>query len=296
MSLSRILVPIDFSEPSELATQFALALAQRHGAEVSLLHVDELPEYVSRMEERVGADVWEGYLRGRNTAVRQRLDQFIETLPEIDGKLNTSVARGEAATHIHAFADAQQIDLVVVAPSGAGSGKHFLTGSVSMQLAAHCSRPVLVIRPDPALIAPNGAVFHRPLLVAGASEPEAVDLEWLARLVIPRAEIDVVGRGSDASVAHAELPGYEAYLGESAHSRKKLVGKLLQALKQQGFNPHDRTTSGDIASITLETQDGNGNDLIIVGRPSERTDRRQAVVAERIATHAPVSVLLLPLP
>jgi len=296
MSLSRILVPIDFSEPSELATRFALALAQRHEAEVLLLHVDELPEYASRMEERMGPEVWEGYLHGRNTAVRQRLEQFTEALPSFGGRLNRSVARGEAAASINAFADAQHATLVVVAPSGAGSGKHFLTGSVSMQVAAHCTSPVLVIRPDPALMAPTGAVFHRPLLLlAGAAGPEAVDLEWLARLVIPNAEVDVVGRGSEAPAAHVALPGDEDYLGETAHSRKKLVGKLLRALEQQGFKPHDRTTPGDIATIALETQAGNDNDLIIVGRPSQGTDRRRAVVAERIAAHAPVSVLLIPL-
>jgi len=296
MALSRILVPIDFSDPAERAARFALALAERHSAEISLLHVDELPEYVSRMEERVAADVWEGYLRGRNTAVREQLDQFVEALPRFGGRLNRSVARGEAASSINAFADAQRADLVVVAPSGAGSGKHFLTGSISMQVAAHCSSPVLVIRPDPALISPFGAVFHRPLLVlASATGPEAVDLEWLARLVIPSAELDVVVRGSEVPATHVALPGYDDYLGEAAHSRKKLVGNLIKALKQEGFHPHDRTTSGDIATIALETQAGNANDLIIVGRPSEGRDRRRAVVAERIAAHAPVSVLLIPL-
>src|SRR6187551_459818 len=149
MSLARILVPIDFSEPSELAARFALALGARHHAEISLLHVDELPEYASHMQERGRPDVWEGYLRERNAVVRRRLEQFAEALPSFPGVLNKSIARGEPAEEIIAIANAQHPDVVIVAPSGAGSGQHFLAGSVAMHVAAHCASPVLVIRPDP---------------------------------------------------------------------------------------------------------------------------------------------------
>lgn len=295
MSLNRILVPLDFSEPSELAARFALALGGRHHAEIFLLHVDEVPEYVSRMAERVRADVWEGYLRERNYAVRRQLEQFTQSLPSFPGKLNQSIARGEPVEEINAFAAAQRPDLVVVTPNGTGSGKHFGAGSVSMHLAARCAFPVLVIRPDSALAASQPFAFRRPLLVTGASEPEAVALEWVARLAMPNAHVDVVCRGKEDLETRVALPEYEAYLGETARSRRAQVAKLLQALKHQGFNAQERTTPGETATVALEAQAARDNDLIIVTRPSVGRDRRQVVLAERIAGHASVPVLLLPI-
>lgn len=293
MSLTRILVPIDFSESSELAARFALALGERHHAEISLLHVDEPPEYVSRMEGRLRADVWEGYLRERSAAVRRQLSQFAKTLPKVPGTSSESIARGDPAEQIETFARAQGHDLVIVAPTGSGSGKHFGTGSVSMHVAAHCPAPVLVFRADPVLASVEGVLFRRPLLVANGTAPTAVAVEWLAMMAAPNADVDVVFRESGAAETPV-LPEYEAYLSETALSRKELLTRLLKALKQRGFHAHDRTASGDPASVALETQAARSNDLVIVTRPGLGMNRRQTTVVERIVGHTPAPVLLLP--
>ena len=43
--IHRILCPVDFSEPSERALEYALGLAERHGAEVDVVHVFQFPTF-----------------------------------------------------------------------------------------------------------------------------------------------------------------------------------------------------------------------------------------------------------
>ena len=51
----RILVPVDFSEASSAALEYAIDLAARHQATVDVLHVWELPPYPA-MAQYVGHD------------------------------------------------------------------------------------------------------------------------------------------------------------------------------------------------------------------------------------------------
>jgi universal stress protein A len=47
MEIRHLLVPTDFSEGSKQALEYALGLAQTFGAKLTLLHVVELPSYIT---------------------------------------------------------------------------------------------------------------------------------------------------------------------------------------------------------------------------------------------------------
>ena len=49
LHLKKILVPIDFSDPSKKAFQYALRLAEQFDSEIVLLHVMELPPPIAAM-------------------------------------------------------------------------------------------------------------------------------------------------------------------------------------------------------------------------------------------------------
>ncbi len=62
-SIKKILVPTDFSQPSEAALQTAIELAKKFGASIVLLHAYQVPVYAyptataprKRVRERDGA-------------------------------------------------------------------------------------------------------------------------------------------------------------------------------------------------------------------------------------------------
>jgi len=50
ISLRRVLCPVDFSEPSERALRYALAIARWHGSALTVLHVDDVLLRAARAE------------------------------------------------------------------------------------------------------------------------------------------------------------------------------------------------------------------------------------------------------
>src|SRR5436190_24274457 len=55
LHLKKILVPLDFSDPSKKAFQYALRLAEQFDSEIVLLHVMELPRPIAGMRLRYDA-------------------------------------------------------------------------------------------------------------------------------------------------------------------------------------------------------------------------------------------------
>ena len=72
--IHRILCPVDFSEPSERALEYALGLAERLGAEVDVVHVFQFPTFA--VED--GTVALPPFLQ-ENLAqrLRERLEQFV---------------------------------------------------------------------------------------------------------------------------------------------------------------------------------------------------------------------------
>lgn len=75
-SLSKILVPVDFSNRSAGAAHYAEALAARFGSELVLLHVLPPPHYEFSALE-VGGSVLNEVFVTRAAQVRQELDSFL---------------------------------------------------------------------------------------------------------------------------------------------------------------------------------------------------------------------------
>ncbi|GIX48267.1 MAG: hypothetical protein KatS3mg131_2478 [Candidatus Tectimicrobiota bacterium] len=80
MPFQRILVPVDFSEPSEHALQYAIDLAKQLQARLTLLHVvsahvmPELPLTVAETTQTVP----EGYLQELEKQARQGLEHYLQ--------------------------------------------------------------------------------------------------------------------------------------------------------------------------------------------------------------------------
>lgn len=139
MELRRILVPVDFSEPSRTAAREAARLAERFGATLTLLHVHpitavavldvtyvEPPEHVAEMLNRAEQQLHE--LRG-----------------ELERDTEVLVVTGEPIAEI--IARSRSFDLVVMGPHGKSGLSRFLLGSVTERVVRGAHSSVLVVRP-----------------------------------------------------------------------------------------------------------------------------------------------------
>lgn len=142
----KILVPVDFSEPSERALSYALELASRLDAHVLVMHVWEPPR-------AVGPDfglypIGQGEVQQiLEEEVSRRLKRFAgQAVGADDPQPDTLVVQGIPYEAIVDAAEGRQIDLIVMGTHGRSGLKHFFLGSVAEKVVRHAACPVLTIR------------------------------------------------------------------------------------------------------------------------------------------------------
>lgn len=139
----RVLVPVDFSPPSEAALIYGLKLAQLVGAEVNACHIIPTPHVLDALYER-GFAPPESVTRITQKA-RKRIKE-IAAAQATTVPLRIHCKEGEAAEHILQQADTLKVDLIVMGTHGRSGAKRFFLGSVAETVIRRASCPVLTLR------------------------------------------------------------------------------------------------------------------------------------------------------
>ena len=116
LKLSNVLCPVDFSEFSTKAYDYAFSLARHYDAKLFVQHVTEpaLALYRSYISPQTIEDVY-----SRQTAyVRERLDELMRKHPVENVKAEPVIQLGSAADSILAFAEERDIDLIAMGTHG----------------------------------------------------------------------------------------------------------------------------------------------------------------------------------
>jgi nucleotide-binding universal stress UspA family protein len=136
---TRILVPTDFSKPSDAALAHARRLADSTGATLHVLHV------VDNMFLRaVLADP-----RDYETAALRQLQDRVPTEDRGAPAILVLERSDEPADEITSYARTHDIDLIVMGTHGRGRMAHLLLGSVAEKVARTAPCPVLTMRDNP---------------------------------------------------------------------------------------------------------------------------------------------------
>jgi nucleotide-binding universal stress UspA family protein len=140
----KILVPIDFSSHSEQATRLAVDMAKKFDAEITLLHVYNIPTYpLPEGFVLASPDTVVELMERINGAIKQARGRALERGAE---HVDTLLTEGSAAAEIVRVATDKHFDLVVMGTHGRNGFQHALMGSVAEKVVrkAHC--PVLTVR------------------------------------------------------------------------------------------------------------------------------------------------------
>ena len=158
MTISRILVPTDFSADANAAFAYAVALARKFDAPVHLLHV---------VEDPLAAGVWSSEIYTAEIAglqanlVRDAEERLRRSVPDVAGTVSTEVRTGRAAKQILETAREMNVDLIVMGTRGRTGLAHVIMGSVAERVVRLAPCPVLTLRAD--------ALAPRPAAVTGAA-------------------------------------------------------------------------------------------------------------------------------
>lgn len=135
----KILVPFDFSEPSQVAVRHAVAIAGKYESSIDFLYVIEHLQQLGGTTanvERLEKDFRDA-ANGRLQEVRDSIEPPIET--------KQVVQVGKAAQAITDYAQENEVDLIVIGTRGHGKIDQALIGSVAERVVRSASCPVLTV-------------------------------------------------------------------------------------------------------------------------------------------------------
>ncbi len=142
---NRILVPLDFSAPSDAALEYARTVATRFGASLHLLHVAEDP-YRALYSAEVYVPEVEGLREEILTDATGRLKDRLQSSDIRELGATADAMIGTPAWSIVEYAGSHDIDLIVMGTHGRGGMSHLLMGSVAERVVRTAPCPVLTVR------------------------------------------------------------------------------------------------------------------------------------------------------
>lgn len=238
--MKKILVPIDFSNASRNAEEYAISLAKIFGAEVQVLHV-----YKEFMPVTVGPEPWSvtiSELQLENERLVNKEVDYLKTKYAVDVKGNLQI--GVKGKTIDSFARETGTDFIVM---GIRSGRrNKILGSTVLHTIHKTKLPVLII-PDEAKF---DSIKH---IVIAVDFTEMLNSSCFNSLHDIYQKFD-----SSVQVLHVEIPGAE--LKASEVPEKLQLGLALSRFNYQ----YEKAEDYEVEEAVQNFIDKHPTDLLVL--------------------------------
>lgn len=260
--LTKILLPVDFSERCLGATRYAGALAAHFHSEITLLHVLEPIRYEFSTLE-FGGGVLNELVANRAAQSQKQLDAFLE-----DELRNVQVKRvlleGDPARKIVEYAHAEQVKLIALPTHGYGPFRRFILGSVTAKVLHDADCPVWTgvhLEEAPSV---ESIAFRNVLCALDLGPQSRRTLCWAAAMA---SEF-----GARLIVCHAH-PCIESRPGEYfdhdlAKDLASSARQELEKLCEAAGNAEILVEGGDAPHVVCRAAQQHHADLLVIGRGS----------------------------
>lgn len=190
--LRKILVPVDFSEPSQNAARYAVMLAAKYNAQIKLLYVFNSPvvdmiPFTDVASIQIDFDM--NYHVLYNSA-KERLIKFYENLKEFavhmgfgDVQIGYTLREGYAAYGIIEASKRYKPGIIIMGTKGEGYRSTELVGSVATEVSDETRIPLLVI-PEKAVLKGVDEV-KRVLYITNFDDNDNLSIRKLLRITSP---------------------------------------------------------------------------------------------------------------
>lgn len=135
--MMKIIVPIDFSDNSIKALEFALSLAPKKKGNITLVHVVEVV-YDFASQASIGLDAL--FTDGENL-----LKKILSKYSAADVPMDYQILEGNPAISVARIAEEKNATLIVMGTQGASGIKKAFIGTTTVSLIREANCPVLVI-------------------------------------------------------------------------------------------------------------------------------------------------------
>jgi len=141
--VTRILVPLDFSEHANNGLRHAKHMADTYGAKLDLLHIVE--EMVQPAFYELAGVAPEKVREARKQKSREEMERLFRESAGPEVEVDYHVIVGRATQDIVGFAKETDADLIVIATLGLTGIQHLLLGSVAEKVVRMAPCPVLTV-------------------------------------------------------------------------------------------------------------------------------------------------------
>jgi nucleotide-binding universal stress UspA family protein len=143
VSVKHILVPVDFSETSELAVDHAVSFAKLFNAKITLLNVVEYLMFPNDIYAVSGVDAMRSQF---NEESKRQLARMEQRLSNSGLQIKSLIRTGRAAHEAVEAAKDLKVDLIVIGAHGYKGFTHVLLGSTAEKIVRLAPCPVLTVR------------------------------------------------------------------------------------------------------------------------------------------------------
>jgi nucleotide-binding universal stress UspA family protein len=302
LTITSILVPLDFSPASFKALDFALPLAECFGAKVHLVHAFDF-DYPPSMLAAMPMIVPESRLAQN---AKRRLKDIAKKFALSPHNLH--VVQGRAYRAICELARKTGAELIITAASGQSALEHVMLGSTAERIVQHAPCPTLVVRlRQRSFFKTNGngasgcATHSRKILVPlDFSDCSIAGLEYAIRFAESSSAqlvlLNIVSLPSFAAYGEYGNRGLPAAKHYASQAAEKEMCPLLSILVARGIDAETVIESGVAAHQICLYAQNHEVDLIITATHG-RTGLKHLLLgstAEQIVRHGPCPVLVVP--
>jgi len=309
----KILLVVDGSSYSDIATKTLEALSLPSQTEVIVLTV--VPEHI------LLGGITIAKLRNRGTASAKKKGQKEEALKLLSGpvqllsscgfQVESLIQWGNPAQVILKVADERDVSLILMGAKGLTSYHAFRLGSVAQTVMKHAKTSVLLARKksikanrdlqseetsttiDRVLFATDGSKY------ANMAKKFLLDLplpqqSQIIVLTVLQSYVDTLLRVPTLPVeVGEELPENLQAVEESA--AEKIIERSIQQFDTKGYKATSITLRGGAGETILKVADEHNPDIIVLGSRGLTGIETFFLgsVSERVARHAPCSVLIV---
>jgi nucleotide-binding universal stress UspA family protein len=313
ISISRILVPTDFSDGSQAAHSLAAKIASKWGAKVDVLHIVPTMAYLNESVMTLGlpldmeTDIYPKLMDKAKFNAEAELVQHYE----MENRGDVAVVTGRKASEEITRRANDGYDLVVMGAQG--EHRHIIFGGTAEHVVRHCNTPVLSVPVDyhgkpinKILIPTDGSRLSLIVLPFALQFADATDAEVEVLHVLElygsiaedvyiyqgETEIEAIREGliEKMSVFFDENYGDKVEVkaltpktirvvwnADGSHFMKEIAVEITKSVSSQ-YEITDRT-EGDVDLVAMATHGRSGIARILLGSTTEKVVRH---------SHAPV--------
>lgn len=258
-AFQKILFPVDMSDSCTATAPFVETMAKKYNAEVTLLHVLEMPSglipdwYGGAVPIIDTSAIWQA----ETEAAQSYLTDKFQGL-----KVKRVVIEGDAAQTIDDYARENGIDLIMMATHGYGLFRTLLLGSVTAKVLHDTPCPVWtgVHVEDTPAVSPE---FNTIMCAVDRTEESVPTMKFACRLAQDNnAKLFLIHAIPGAEVAPEKYfdTDLRQYLEEDA---RKIIGELQQTA---GVGAPLCLGAGEVSHVVRDSALGHSADLIVIGR------------------------------